>query len=54
MIQSTPDELAIRSLVENWAAAVRRKDMKGILRHHASSVLMFDVPPPFKAWRIRR
>jgi uncharacterized protein (TIGR02246 family) len=43
------DELAIRSLVENWASAVRKRDMKGILRHHASSMLMFDVPPPFKS-----
>ncbi len=48
----TPDELAIRSLVENWASAVRRKDLKGILRHHASSMLMFDVPPPLKSERI--
>jgi uncharacterized protein (TIGR02246 family) len=46
------DEPAIRSLVEDWAAAVRRKDISGILRHHASSMLMFDVPPPLKSERL--
>jgi len=42
----TKDEIAIRNLVENWASAVRRKDLSGILRHHSPSMLMFDVPPP--------
>ena len=43
---SMKDELAIRNLVENWASAVRRKDLSGILRNHSESMLMFDVPPP--------
>src|SRR5579871_2862034 len=41
------DATEIRQLIEAWAAAVRRKDMQGILRHHAADILMFDVPPPF-------
>jgi ketosteroid isomerase-like protein len=31
------------------SAAVRRKDMDGIVRHHAEDFLMFDVPPPFSS-----
>ena len=41
------DEAAIRKLVEDWAGAVRRRDLAAILRHHSSDMLMFDVPPPF-------
>jgi ketosteroid isomerase-like protein len=40
------DAAEIRKLIEAWAAAVRRKDMEGILQHHAEDFLMFDVPPP--------
>lgn len=40
------DESAIRELVENWAKAVRNKDIDGILANHSPDVLMFDVPPP--------
>jgi ketosteroid isomerase-like protein len=40
------DEVAIRELVENWASAVRRKDLGGILFNHSPNVVMFDVPPP--------
>jgi len=43
------DETAVRDLIEAWAAAVRRKDLAGILRNHSSDVLMFDVPPPLKS-----
>ena len=46
---SMKDELAIRNLVENWASAVRRKDLSGILRNHSESMLMFDVPPPVQS-----
>jgi ketosteroid isomerase-like protein len=40
------DEVAIRTLVEDWASAVRRKDLDGAVRNHAANLLMFDVPPP--------
>jgi uncharacterized protein (TIGR02246 family) len=39
-------ESAIRRLIEGWAAAVRAKDIDGVLAHHTDDVLMFDVPPP--------
>jgi ketosteroid isomerase-like protein len=43
------DEAAIRGVIESWTAAVRRKDLAGILQNHASDILMFDVPPPFQS-----
>jgi uncharacterized protein (TIGR02246 family) len=43
------DETEIRKLIEDWAAAVRRSDMEGILRAHAPDILMFDVPPPLES-----
>jgi uncharacterized protein (TIGR02246 family) len=42
----TTDETAIRELVENWARAVRAKNLNGILANHSPDILMFDVPPP--------
>lgn len=41
------NEADIRRLIEDWAGAVRNRDMAGILRHHAPDLVMFDVPPPF-------
>ena len=46
---SSQDEVAIRDVVESWAAAVRRKDFEGILQNHSSDIVMFDVPPPFQS-----
>jgi uncharacterized protein (TIGR02246 family) len=43
------DESEIRSLIENWARAVRNRDMAGILRHHTRDIVMFDVPPPLQS-----
>jgi uncharacterized protein (TIGR02246 family) len=40
------NEHDIRKLVENWAKAVRAKDITGVVAHHTDDVLMFDVPPP--------
>jgi uncharacterized protein (TIGR02246 family) len=40
------DEAAVRRLIENWVAAVRAKDLDGVVAHHTDDVLMFDVPPP--------
>jgi uncharacterized protein (TIGR02246 family) len=45
----TTDEAAIRDLVENWAGAVRTKNIDGILANHSPDVLMFDVPPPLQS-----
>jgi uncharacterized protein (TIGR02246 family) len=43
------NESQIRMLIENWALAVRNKDMNGILAHHAADMVMYDVPPPFQS-----
>jgi uncharacterized protein (TIGR02246 family) len=40
------EELAVRRLIENWAAAVRAKDVHGVVAHHTDDVVMYDVPPP--------
>jgi uncharacterized protein (TIGR02246 family) len=40
------DEAALRRLIEDWAAAVRARDVGGVVAHHTDDVLMFDVPPP--------
>ena len=45
----TTDEAAIRELVEDWARAVRAKDLDGILANHSMDMLMFDVPPPMQS-----
>lgn len=42
-------EAEIRELVENWASAVRKRDIAAILRDHSADILMFDVPPPFQS-----
>jgi uncharacterized protein (TIGR02246 family) len=46
---SSEDEATIRHVVESWAAAVRRKDIEGILNNHSPNIIMFDVPPPFQS-----
>ena len=45
----TIDEIAIRDLVENWARAVRARNLNGILANHSPDILMFDVPPPVQS-----
>ena len=43
------NEVQIRELIENWAKAVRNKDMEGILAHHSKDIVMYDVPKPFQS-----
>lgn len=40
------DEQQIRTLIEQWAAAVHGGDMDGVLVDHSQDIVMFDVPPP--------
>ena len=42
------DEVRIRALLEDWAAAVRRHDLPAILAHHDPDLVMFDLPPPLQ------
>ena len=44
----TSDEAAIRTLLENWAGAVRARDFNGILANHSADMLMFDLPGPLE------
>jgi ketosteroid isomerase-like protein len=39
-------ESEIRSLIENWAKAVRARDIDKVAASHIDDMLMFDVPPP--------
>jgi ketosteroid isomerase-like protein len=43
------NEIEIRQLVDNWAKAVRNKDIDGILAHHSDNFVMYDVPEPFQS-----
>ena len=45
------DEEQIRALIENWAEAVHRGDLDGVLADHAGDIVMFDVPPPYDGVR---
>jgi ketosteroid isomerase-like protein len=45
--QSSEDE--IRGLVENWAAAVRARNLAGAVARHADDIVMFDVPLPLQS-----
>jgi uncharacterized protein (TIGR02246 family) len=44
-----PDETQIRALGENWAKAVRAKDMDRVLARHTDDIVMFDVPVPLQS-----
>ena len=43
------NEIEIRTLIENWAMAVRNKNIDAILAHHSEDIVMYDVPPPFQS-----
>ena len=45
------DQNQIRTLIEQWAAAVHTGDMDGVLADHADDIVMFDVPPPYEGVR---
>jgi uncharacterized protein (TIGR02246 family) len=47
MVESS-DEAVIRAQIEAWAAAVRERDMAGVLKNHAADMIMFDVPGPLQ------
>ncbi|MEV0081083.1 SgcJ/EcaC family oxidoreductase [Nocardia neocaledoniensis] len=45
------DEHQIRTLIHQWAAAVRAGDLDGVMADHAADIVMFDVPPPQRGVR---
>jgi uncharacterized protein (TIGR02246 family) len=46
MVSIEHEEVAIRRRIEDWASAVRAKNINGVVAHHTDDVLMYDVPPP--------
>jgi uncharacterized protein (TIGR02246 family) len=38
----------IRRLMEQWAEAIRAKDVDGIMSHYASDIVVFDLAPPLQ------
>lgn len=45
------DEQTIRTLIENWVAAVHAGDLETVLADHSPDIVMFDVPPPYAGVR---
>jgi ketosteroid isomerase-like protein len=43
------DEVQLRRLINDWAKAVRARDIDGALAHHAKDMVMFDVPLPLQS-----
>jgi ketosteroid isomerase-like protein len=43
------NEMQIQQLVENWARAVRNRDLQNILAYHSDDIVMYDVPKPFQS-----
>lgn len=43
---ATDDEAQLRALIQEWAEAVRAKDLNAVMRHYAPDVVVFDVMPP--------
>jgi ketosteroid isomerase-like protein len=43
---ATNEEVAIRRVIENWASAVRAKNINGVVARHTNDIVMYDVPPP--------
>ena len=49
LTRNQENEIQIQQLKENWANAVRNKDMQTILAHHSDDIVMYDVPKPFQS-----
>jgi len=42
------DEAQIRELVDNWAKALRAKDVDGLMANYTPDMLLFDLAPPLQ------
>jgi uncharacterized protein (TIGR02246 family) len=42
------DETQIRQLIDDWAKALRAKDINGVMSHYAPDILLFDLAPPLQ------
>jgi uncharacterized protein (TIGR02246 family) len=45
------DQKQIRTLIEQWAAAVHEGDLDTVVADHSDDIVMFDVPPPYEGVR---
>jgi uncharacterized protein (TIGR02246 family) len=45
---TTNEETEIRRLLDRWAAALRSKDVDGVMTHYAPDVLLFGLAPPLQ------
>jgi len=46
--QQANDEAEIRKRVETWAAAIRAKDLEGVMSIYAPDIVSFDVEAPLQ------
>ena len=46
MTANESQEAVIRRLIEEWARAVRAREIKAVVADHVDDMVMFDVPPP--------
>ena len=47
--KGSSDETQIRTLIEDWAEAVRAQDLDCAIANHTQDVVMFDVPAPLES-----
>ena len=41
-------EAEVRAVIDEWAHALRAKDVDGVTSHYAPDVVQFDMAPPLK------
>ena len=46
MTATKSQETEIRRLIEEWARAVRSREIDAVVAAHVEDMVMFDVPPP--------
>jgi PhnB protein len=42
----TTDEVEIRTVIDNWATALRNKNANGVIAHYAPRLVHFSLAPP--------
>ena len=47
-VEAQTEESKIRALIENWAEALRAKDVDLYVSHYAEDILLFDLAPPLE------
>jgi ketosteroid isomerase-like protein len=45
-VSKATNEAQIRERLDNWARAVRDKDLEGLMSHYAPDIRLFDLAPP--------